>query len=191
MRSIGVGAPDAGGYRQFSIHARPDGDDRTLPWTRHATGALAPAAVGTSAAGGELAQWPPAGAVEEPVDGVYGRLADLGYEYGPAFQGLRSVWRRGEDVFAEVHLPDALHESAAQFGIHPALFDAVLHPLVLDAAAGGGPGRIDLPRVAEMGGGAHVGPADTAPGVEALGQDRAQPSGERTFTGRRGGQGAQ
>ena len=48
--------------------------------------------------------WPPAGAEAVEVDDAYERLADVGFEYGPVFQGLRGVWRRGEEVFAEVEL---------------------------------------------------------------------------------------
>ncbi|MYZ35570.1 MULTISPECIES: SDR family oxidoreductase, partial [unclassified Streptomyces] len=65
---------------------------------------------------------------------VYERLAELGYQYGPAFQGLTGVWRQGEDLYAEVSLPEEHHTDAGRFGIHPALLDAVLHPLVLHAA---------------------------------------------------------
>ncbi|MFD3539099.1 type I polyketide synthase [Streptomyces sp. NPDC058662] len=130
---VALDAPDASGTRPFTIHARPDGDDRSLPWTRHATGVLTPTP-SRPAADADLAQWPPADAEPEPLDGIYARLADAGYAYGPAFQGLRGVWRRGADVFAEVRLPEALAESAGRYGIHPALLDAVLHPLVLDGA---------------------------------------------------------
>ncbi|WP_204289668.1 type I polyketide synthase, partial [Microbispora amethystogenes] len=52
-----------------------------------------------------------------------------GYGYGPAFQGLQAAWRRGEDLYAEVALPDQEHQDAALFGLHPALFDAALHAL--------------------------------------------------------------
>ncbi|MDX2967499.1 polyketide synthase dehydratase domain-containing protein, partial [Streptomyces acidiscabies] len=57
-------------------------------------------------------------------------LADAGYGYGPAFQGLRAAWRRGEEVFAEVRLPGEVTDRAGEFGIHPALFDAALHAAV-------------------------------------------------------------
>ncbi|MDQ0932813.1 type I polyketide synthase [Streptomyces turgidiscabies] len=141
---VAVSAPDRDGQRPFTVHARPDGDDRTLPWTRHATGVLAPAAAAPDA-DEDLVSWPPAGAEAEALDGVYDRLAALGYDYGPAFQGLRAVWRRGTDVFAEVRLPDAYADSAAAYGLHPALLDAVLHPLVLDAGADSDPAHIRLP----------------------------------------------
>ncbi|MET8773380.1 polyketide synthase dehydratase domain-containing protein, partial [Streptomyces sp. NPDC004658] len=117
---------------------------RALPWTRHATGLLAPAAA-APAADADLVSWPPAGADAENLDDVYDRLAALGYGYGPAFRALRGVWRRGTDVFAEVVLPDTQAQGAAAYGLHPALLDAVLHPLVLDAGAGTDPAHIQLP----------------------------------------------
>ncbi|MDA0638980.1 polyketide synthase dehydratase domain-containing protein, partial [Nonomuraea sp. MCN248] len=58
-------------------------------------------------------------------------LAGLGYEYGPAFQGLRRLWRRGEELFAEVAAPEGVDVTG--FGLHPALLDASFHPLVLAA----------------------------------------------------------
>ncbi|MBD0417888.1 SDR family NAD(P)-dependent oxidoreductase, partial [Streptomyces sp. TRM S81-3] len=149
---VTVGAADASGIRPFSVHARPDtgdagapeGDDPARGWTRHATGALAPA-VEPAGEAGRWAVWPPQGATPEPLDGVYERLAELGYGYGPAFQGLRALWRAGDDLYAEIRLPEEHTEAAARFGVHPALFDAALHPLVLDAAGEGDGDRIRLP----------------------------------------------
>ncbi|KJS51743.1 hypothetical protein VM98_35490, partial [Streptomyces rubellomurinus subsp. indigoferus] len=58
----------------------------------------------------------------EPVDatGFYPAMLDAGYRYGPAFQGLRAVWGRGEEVFAKVALPDGRDPQADPFGLHPA-----------------------------------------------------------------------
>ncbi|MFE2755866.1 SDR family NAD(P)-dependent oxidoreductase [Actinosynnema sp. NPDC059335] len=111
---------------RFTVHSRQD------TWQRHASGALA-AAEGAV----EAFPWPP-DAVEEPVDDAYDRLAELGYDYGDPFRGLRAMWRDGDVVYAEV----AITAPAKGFAVHPALLDAVLHPLVLDPA---GPGRIRLP----------------------------------------------
>ena len=36
------------------------------------------------------------------MDDAYDRFAVRGFEYGPVFQGLQAVWRRGQEVFAEV-----------------------------------------------------------------------------------------
>ncbi|MBN3930706.1 acyltransferase domain-containing protein, partial [Streptomyces verrucosisporus] len=143
---VRVTAPDGTGARSFTIHSRPAAaDDDTAadrPWTRHATGVLAPAA-GPAAPAGDTGAWPPAGAVAQPVDDAYTTLRDLGYDYGPAFQGVRAVWRLGDDLLAEVALADEQREDAALFGLHPALLDAALHPLLPSAA--GDPEQIRLP----------------------------------------------
>ena len=41
--------------------------------------------------------WPPADADAVPVTDAYERLAALGYGYGPTFQTLRAMWRRGPE----------------------------------------------------------------------------------------------
>ncbi|UOX89597.1 SDR family NAD(P)-dependent oxidoreductase [Amycolatopsis sp. FBCC-B4732] len=128
-----VGPADGAGRRELTLHSRPDdgatpGQD-TDTWTRHAGGLLATGAPPAA----ELAEWPPPGAERVPTDGLYDGLAGLGFTYGPAFHGLRTVWRRGEDTFAEVTLPEEYQPDAAAFGLHPALLDAALHPLGLAA----------------------------------------------------------
>ncbi|MER6985098.1 polyketide synthase dehydratase domain-containing protein, partial [Streptomyces carpinensis] len=73
-------------------------------------------------------QWPPADAEAVDVGTLYPDMAEQGYGYGPAFHGVRAVWRRDGEVFAEVSLPDPARTDAAAFGLHPALLDAALHP---------------------------------------------------------------
>ncbi|MGW3176443.1 SDR family NAD(P)-dependent oxidoreductase [Streptomyces sp. NPDC001153] len=117
-----LGAPDDSGARTVGIHSRADGEDQ--PWIRHASGVLT---AQTSDAGFDLTQWPPAGAEPIGLDGAYERLFGRGYAYGPVFQGLTAAWRRGEELFAEVTLPEQAHADAQAFGLHPALLDAALH----------------------------------------------------------------
>ncbi|WP_346168476.1 beta-ketoacyl synthase N-terminal-like domain-containing protein, partial [Streptomyces javensis] len=107
-------------------------------WVRNAVGVLAP--VGSEPVPAPLAVWPPAGAESVPVDGAYETFAQRGYGYGPAFQGLRQVWRTGDTVFAEVELPEAAEADAAGFGLHPALLDAALHGLLAASDGSGGTG---------------------------------------------------
>ncbi|RSM80772.1 3-ketoacyl-ACP reductase, partial [Amycolatopsis sp. WAC 01375] len=121
-----VGAAEDAGRRTVAIYSSAQGG----PWVLHAEGTLLP---GPVAPGGDLTQWPPADATPLPVDGVYERLVGRGYGYGPTFQGLTAAWRRGEDVFAEVTLPEAARAEAARFGLHPALLDAAMHADLLDA----------------------------------------------------------
>ena len=128
---ITVDAPDARGRRALAVHSRPHDDELDVPWTRHATGVLRPDP--DPAPSGDDTAWPPPGAVELDVSGVYDLLAEREVGYGPAFRGLRAAWRRGEDVFAEIRLPEDV--DTAGYGIHPALLDAALHALALGTEA--------------------------------------------------------
>ncbi|MGW4774999.1 SDR family NAD(P)-dependent oxidoreductase, partial [Nocardia sp. NPDC004278] len=124
---IVVDAEDETGRRAVRIFSCPDAEvDSASSWTLNAEGALAQE---EAAAAIDLAAWPPAGARQLDIDGVYDQLLDAGYGYGPSFQGLQAAWQRGEDVFAEVALPDP--QEAKDFGLHPALLDTALHALRL------------------------------------------------------------
>ncbi|MFD5004118.1 beta-ketoacyl synthase N-terminal-like domain-containing protein [Streptomyces mutabilis] len=115
---VRVGPPDASGGRPLGIHCRPADADDDAPWTQHATGVLTP---GEHVVPFETRAWPPAGADPVELTGFYERT-----EYGPLFQGLRGAWTRGDEVFAELELPDRT-DDAALFGLHPALLTAALH----------------------------------------------------------------
>ncbi|MFC4537066.1 SDR family NAD(P)-dependent oxidoreductase, partial [Sphaerisporangium dianthi] len=110
--------------RPIDVYSRPQAASYDAPWTHHATGVLG---AGGTAPSFDLARWPPAGAEQMEVDGFYERVAETGFAYGPAFQGLRTVWRAGDDVCAEVVLPQQVRGAAGEFGLHPALLDAALH----------------------------------------------------------------
>ncbi|MFE2053857.1 type I polyketide synthase, partial [Streptomyces sp. NPDC059459] len=143
--------------------------ERDGDWTRHASGLLAPPAdltgdpdtdpepvhrfdpdrppqpgrTGADDTARLTGAWPPVGA--EPLDlaGQYPLFAAAGVRYEGAFRGLRAAWRRGDEVFADVRLPDAHAVDAARYGVHPALLDAVLHPIaVLDPLGDGGHGLL-------------------------------------------------
>ncbi|MBO4275103.1 type I polyketide synthase, partial [Microbispora triticiradicis] len=109
------------------VHGRPAG---TEEWIQHAEAALD----GDAAAPVWSGRRPPAA---EPVDvtGAYELFAARGYGYGPAFQGLRALWRAGDELYAEV-------ETGA--GLTPGLLDAAFHPWI--AAAQDPPeGHIPVP----------------------------------------------
>ncbi|MFF2331892.1 type I polyketide synthase, partial [Streptomyces sp. NPDC058103] len=134
-----VGGPDenVGGTREVSIHSRLSPDEA---WRCHARGRLAPEQPGEVPTD-DFAEWPPVGAVPVSVDGVYERLAAAGYAYGPVFAGVRAVWQRDGDVFAEVALP--AEEPTEGFLVHPALVDAAAHSLLFAAAANADAGNSD------------------------------------------------
>ncbi|MFD5799235.1 type I polyketide synthase [Streptomyces diastatochromogenes] len=134
-----VGAPDEEGRRELTLHSRQESDDPGRPWIRHGAGLLT---AEDARRGPDLTVWPPHGA--EPIDltNRYQELDAQGFGYGPAFQGLRAAWRRGDEVFAELLLPDGHSEDAAAFGLHPALLDSALHAIELGVLPGTGEPRL-------------------------------------------------
>ena len=113
----------------LTVHTRTDGGS----WTRNAAGVLL---TDDGAAPATLDVWPPRGAVPVDTSALYPALAEAGYRYGPAFQGLRAAWRRDDEVYAEARLPEGM--SAEGFGLHPALLDAALHALAAGEFLGAG-----------------------------------------------------
>ncbi|MGW3567601.1 beta-ketoacyl synthase N-terminal-like domain-containing protein, partial [Streptomyces sp. NPDC000941] len=121
-----VAEPDETGCRALSVYARPEHPAPDSAWTRHAEGVLAE---GSPQPGWEFGSWPPAGAVELATDDPYEIPTSAEVGYGPALAGLRTVWRHGEDILAEVALPVDQQAEAGRFGIHPALLASALHAL--------------------------------------------------------------
>jgi polyketide synthase 12 len=124
---VTVDDPDEHGQRAVTIHSRPDSGDGE--WTRHGTGALTEPTDAPDTAWA----WPPAGS-PLPAEDIYAGLSDAGFDYGPVFQGLKQVWVDGEDIYAEVVLPD----DPSGFALHPALLDAALHALAVTHSTGEG-----------------------------------------------------
>ncbi|GAA1390451.1 hypothetical protein GCM10009639_19290 [Kitasatospora putterlickiae] len=140
---VRVGATDAHGGRSLDLFSCRE-DAATPHWTAHATGRLTADATtrepSSSAVPDDAGSWPPPGAVPIPVDDLYERFHASGYGYGPAFRGLTAAWRRGDEIFTEVRLPEDQHRSASAFGVHPALLDAALQGLFLRARPDTEPG---------------------------------------------------
>ncbi|MGW1056153.1 SDR family NAD(P)-dependent oxidoreductase, partial [Streptomyces sp. NPDC002521] len=120
------GEPEAA-IRPVAIYSRPEGQDG--PWTQHAEGTLERAVEPPAS---DLTAWPPPGAEPIDVSGAYAYLQSRGYDYGPVFQGLKSGWRIGEEVYAEIALPPSENGEAERFGLHPALLDAAMHVALIE-----------------------------------------------------------
>ncbi|MFJ2599048.1 type I polyketide synthase, partial [Streptomyces erythrochromogenes] len=163
---VWVGEPDGSGRRPVTVHSRPD-EELDGGWVRHAGGVLGTVAAADEAVGFDAVAWPPAGAEPVSLDGAYEGFAGAGFGYGPVFRGLRAVWRRGEELFAEVALPVEERDTAGRFGLHPALLDAAMHAAILSStgetaipfvwndvalhAVGAAEARVRLTRVGEDG----------------------------------------
>ncbi len=148
IRSPVVFQPQQGKLFRFTVDPRTGGfvvETRprmsTDPWTLTVVGRLlagGPAAQpGEAIAGEELA------ALEAacPIDGgqLYGRAAEIGLNFGPAFQWVRSVRLAGDTAIAELAQPAVLQNALAPYAMHPAAIDGGFHPLLalLGAAADG------------------------------------------------------
>ncbi|WP_340539825.1 type I polyketide synthase [Nocardioides sp. GXZ039] len=112
--------------RRATVHMRDDD-----AWVLAASGTLSPAVAtnGRAALAPWAEAWPPTGPGVRQIDPAtrYADLADLGYHYGAAFRGVQALWVDGTTLFAEV----ALAAEPDDFVLHPALLDAVLHPILL------------------------------------------------------------
>ncbi len=126
-----VGAADESDNRSVSVFSR---SDEHPGWTLHAEGVVRP---GSAEPSSDMSSWPPVGATPVDIEGLYERLATRGYGYGPAFQGLTAMWRRGDEIFADVALPGDAGVSPAGFGVHPAVLDAALHAVIVATETGG------------------------------------------------------
>ncbi|WP_217267036.1 type I polyketide synthase, partial [Mycobacterium avium] len=120
-----IDGPDDSGARAVSVFSRADAG---AGWLLHAEGVLR---AGSAQPATDLSAWPPVGAVPVDLGDGYEQLAERGYRYGPAFRGLTSMWRRGDEIFAEVNLPTDAGVSTTGFGVHPVMLDAALHAVML------------------------------------------------------------
>jgi acyl transferase domain-containing protein len=58
------------------------------------------------------------------VSDYYRQLADLGLEYGPAFQSVSQIWQGESESLGEIVLPSANLNESQSYQLHPALLDA-------------------------------------------------------------------
>ncbi|MCM6778878.1 type I polyketide synthase [Nocardia sp. CDC159] len=139
---VRVSEPDERGIAAFSVHsnAKPAGEGPD--WVRHATGQLT-AESNAEPDTGDEDTWPPAGATEVSVGDRYDRLADRGFGYGTLFRGMRTVWRRGEEIFAEISVPTA----PPGYLLHPGLLDSAFHPALFATEDAAEPRGVVLPFV--------------------------------------------
>ncbi|WP_425288554.1 SDR family NAD(P)-dependent oxidoreductase [Streptomyces melanosporofaciens] len=114
------------------VHSRTADPD----WTYHASAFMTDRAQEAQVWG----SWPPEPAETVDIEGFYETLAGNGLGYGPAFRGVRAMWRSADAFYAEVALPDEVPATA--FVLHPALLDATLQVMAFGASESG---RTSLP----------------------------------------------
>ncbi|MEV7283665.1 amino acid adenylation domain-containing protein [Streptomyces sp. NPDC093252] len=77
----------------------------------------------------------------------YAALAELGYHYGPAFQGIEEVWIGPGEALARIRPTAPVGADAAEHHMHPVLLDSCFQTLLTPQllAGSGGSGGIRLP----------------------------------------------
>ncbi|MFE0254221.1 SDR family NAD(P)-dependent oxidoreductase [Streptomyces sp. NPDC059010] len=124
--------PAADGFRDFTVASTPAGPGERARWERHVSGRIA---VGRpaepDAVPGEALTTLRTRCTEQvDLPAVYGALAALGIEYGPAFQGLESGHRTHSASLARLK-----DRPAAGHLLHPAVLDAAFHTAALPGDA--------------------------------------------------------
>nr|AAF62885.1 EpoF [Sorangium cellulosum] len=64
-----------------------------------------------------------------PAAAIYGALAEMGLQYGPALRGLAELWRGEGEALGRVRLPESAG-SATAYQLHPVLLDACVQMIV-------------------------------------------------------------
>lgn len=115
-----------------------------VPWTLRADGLLARFSAEQTAEDLDLEAT--RSRLTEVIDpeGFYHQRRELGFEYGPAYQGLVEIHGGPGEALARLQLPGNLAAEAAEYHVHPALLDTVLQALAA-AAPPAREGIIHLP----------------------------------------------
>ncbi|WP_216892789.1 type I polyketide synthase [Nocardia alni] len=135
------GESSESGTRRFVVYSRIAERDDAPEWTTHVVGTLAPDSA--VAPGWDARVWPPSGATPVGCDQLYERLEGIGFGYGPMFRGVRAVWARGTEMYAELSLPEEV--DGRRFHVHPALLDSVFHAPLGRQIDAEDSGRVPLP----------------------------------------------
>ncbi|WP_031486281.1 type I polyketide synthase [Streptomyces bicolor] len=130
--------PAADGFRDFTIASSPTGLGQRTRWERHVSGRVvvppaepeAASAEPDTAPGDSLAALRTQCTEQVDLPAVYGALATLGIEYGPAFRGLESGHRTHSTSLARL-----ADKPAAGHLLHPAVLDAAFHAAALPGGA--------------------------------------------------------
>jgi acyl transferase domain-containing protein/acyl carrier protein len=103
------------------VYSQPSNAESADDWTRHATaelsaaGSLTPSSVDIAALRDRCPE-------RVDVAALYDTLRVAGLDYGPAFRGLKALWRGSAEAIGEL----AVDGVAAGYGLPPTLLDAAL-----------------------------------------------------------------
>ena len=112
-----------------AVYGQPAGSRPGSVWTLHATAAIQTSEDTPSpAATLDLAAVQARCSDSLDVDEIYARFAKLGIAYGPAFRGMRALWRGPGEALAELAVPQGI--ASAGYGVLPSVLDASFHAVI-------------------------------------------------------------
>jgi acyl transferase domain-containing protein/acyl carrier protein len=130
---VDAAGPD--GERALGIYSQTreerDEPSSEADWICHARGVLAPLRREPRPAS-LPSTLPPALAQPLPHHDLYARLAERGFQYGPAFRGLTAAYKVAATVYGRTEPLEQLQKTAGGFLIHPAVLDAALHTVLVE-----------------------------------------------------------
>ncbi|HUC97182.1 MAG TPA: acyltransferase domain-containing protein, partial [Candidatus Polarisedimenticolaceae bacterium] len=111
----------------FAIYSRTSNAEDS--WTLHANGYMrqeqhlrARAELDVQSIKGNLPE-------EITSDDHYSRVAEVGFYFGPSFQGIERIWRKDGEALGQVLLPQHLAQESSRYCVHPAFLDACFQVL--------------------------------------------------------------
>lgn len=112
------------GERCFKLQSQFEGG---AAWSLHVVGSMRGERTESDFAGTTWQATRPAGLIDISRDEFYGHMSDMGLRYGDEFKGLREIAAGGGNAAGRVALSPEIEGRAAEFRVHPVLFDAALH----------------------------------------------------------------
>ena len=111
----------------FAIYSRMSSSDQS--WTLHANGYIRREQ--------DLALHPKVDlmAIREHLphevsdEDHYAKVAELGFYFGPSFQGIERLWRKDGEALGQVRIPEHLAQDSKNYCVHPAFLDSCFQVL--------------------------------------------------------------
>lgn len=117
--------------RTFTIQSR---FEHAASWSVHVVGSMRGERTESSFASSRWETAPAAGLQPVEVGGFYGYMSDMGLRYGDEFRPIRELAAGNGKSSGRVALSEAVAKRAAEYPLHPVLFDGALQTFSAGAA---------------------------------------------------------
>jgi acyl transferase domain-containing protein len=117
--------------RTFAIQSRFESG---ASWSVHVVGSMRGERTESSFAATHWDKARPTGLDVVGLDTFYGHMSDLGLRYGEEFRPIRELAASGGKSSGRVSLSDSISSRAAEYPLHPVLFDGALQTFSAGAA---------------------------------------------------------